>query len=116
MKFSFDIPDEEFEDFYGAFDFKNLVIKEAASQIIDRVYNDLDYDTREIVRDVIKKHKQEIVDKVIALTENKLSDSISRKKAIVEITPKASELSAIDKENEKYFMSLIDKAIAKRFK
>lgn len=116
MKFEFEISDYDFEDFYCTSSFKQLVIKEAASQIVDKIYNDLDYDTREIVKDIIKEHRQEIIDKTIALTEDKLSDSISRKKSIVEITPKASALAVINKENEQYFIELIDKAIAKKFK
>lgn len=116
MKFEFEISDYDFEDFYGTSNFKYLVVKEAASQIVNKIYNDLDYETREIIKDIIKEHRVDIISKTIALTEEKLSDAIAKKRTIVEITPKASELATINKENEKYFMELIDKAIAKRFK
>ena len=46
---------------------------------------------------------------------SEIADAVASKKAIKEITPKASEIAAIDNENVEYFMKLIDKAIAKRF-
>lgn len=115
MKFEFEISDYDFEDFYGSSDFKRLAINEAASQIINKVYDDLDYDVKEIVRNIIKENKQDIINKAISLTEDKLSESMAKKKEIILNTPKISELSKINKENEKYFMELIDKAIAKKF-
>lgn len=116
MKFEFEIFDEEFTDLWGSQDFKNVVIAHAVDELVQEIFNDLHFDTRSIIQQIIKENKAKITAQVIADVEAKVADSIARKKEIVEITPKASELSTINKENEKYFMELIDKAIAKRFK
>ena len=74
----------------------------------DRVYESIRNDAKEIV----KIHSNDIVDRVV----DKVSDEIMKKKSIVNEMPKKSEVTNISKEWEKYFMELIDKAIAKRFK
>ena len=115
MRFYFDIDDDRFEDELGI-DFQKTV-KECAVYSIaenvfsssagDSLYNECD----KAVRQMVKDHSQEIIDRVI----ERVADNISRKKSILEMTPKASQLAAIDKENIAYFEEMIDKAIAKRF-
>ena len=117
MQFTFEILDEEFEDLcYGVRDLKDLVVNRASEELVKRIDDSLRCDAREIGSQVIKNNTQEIIDKVISLVTDRVAASIVRKKEILEITPKASELAATDKANEKYFMDLIDRAIAKRFK
>jgi uncharacterized protein YihD (DUF1040 family) len=74
----------------------------------DRVYDTVRNDAKEIV----KAHSNDIVDKVV----DKVSDEIMKKKSIVNEMPKKSEIAGISKEWEDYFITLVDKAIAKRFK
>jgi hypothetical protein len=74
----------------------------------DRVYETIRNDAKEIV----KTHSNEIVDRVV----DRVADEIIKKKAIVNEMPKKSEIANISKEWQDYFMELIDKAIAKRFK
>ena len=74
----------------------------------DNVYGTIRNDAKEIV----KNHSKEIVDKVV----DRVSNEITKKKSIVNEMPKKSEVANINKEWENYFVELIDKAIAKRFK
>ena len=74
----------------------------------DKVYSTIIADAKEIV----KTNSKEIIDEVIA----RVSNEILKKKAIVNEMPKKSEITNINKEWENYFVELIDKAIAKRFK
>jgi dihydroneopterin aldolase len=79
----------------------------------DDYVNDIAYDAiRNDAKEIVKARSNDIVDKVV----NKVSDEIMRKKSIVNEMPKKSELANISKEWENYFIELIDKAIAKRFK
>ena len=64
------------------------------------------------VKEIIKANSNDIIDRVV----DRVADEIIKKKAIVNEMPKKSEVANINKEWEKYFMELIDKAIAKRFK
>lgn len=116
MIFTFEIPDEEFE-FYGEEDFKSEVKTRAVDSVVASI---LGTDTRNEVNDlfkiVIKEHKKEIIELIISEVVRRVVDKIEKQKEIVDITPKASEITQINKENEKYFMGLIDKAIARKFK
>ena len=76
--------------------------------INDKVYETIRNDAKQIVR----IHSNDIVDKVV----KRVSDEIMKKKSIVDEMPKKSEVANISKEWENYFIELIDKAIAKRFK
>jgi hypothetical protein len=79
----------------------------------DNYINDSVYDTvRNDAKEIVKAHSNDIVDKVV----NKVSDEIMKKKSIVNEMPKKSEIANISKEWQDYFIELIDKAIAKRFK
>lgn len=113
MKFYFELNDEDF-DLYCSSDFKQVVINNVTDQIVDKIVEEINFNIS--VSSILKDCKQEIIDKVIEKVSIKVSESIAKKKAIMEITPKVSELTKIDRENEKYFIDLIDKAIAKRFK
>lgn len=115
MRFYFDIDDEDFTQEDGL-DFKeyirSAVIHEIADRIIyDEIHEGYWAETRLAVKEILKQHTKEIVDNVI----EKVSDKIAAKKSIVSLTPKASELAAVDKDNVEYFEKMIDKAIAKRF-
>ena len=124
MKIEIEIPDLE-EIYYSYYegdeitgkDLKKIIANIAIEKFIDRIYddymNDRVYTTiREEAREIVKSHSNDIVNKVI----NHVSDEILRKKSIVNEMPKKSEIANISKEWQDYFMELIDKALAKRFK
>ena len=91
----------------------DIAIKQFVKELYDNYMNDNAYDTiRHDAKEIVKNHSKEIVDKVV----DKISNEIMRKKAIVNEMPKKSEVANISKEWENYFVELIDKAIAKRFK
>ena len=124
MKIKIEIPDLEeiyCSDYEGdeltGKDLKKIIADIAIEKFIYELYNsymnDSAYDgIRNDAREVIKTHSKEIIDRVI----DKVSDEILKKKSIVDEMPKKSEVANISKEWEKYFIELIDKAIAKRFK
>ena len=108
--------DYEYEEITGK-DLKRIIADIAISKFIDKMYdnymNDKVYETiRNDAKEIVKVHSNEIVDRVV----DEVSDEIIRKKAIVNEMPKKSEVANINKEWENYFVELIDKAIAKRFK
>jgi len=116
MRFYFDIEDYEFEDEYGV-DFNHAVMNGAVNSIAEKIYyaeSDTDrwYSAaQQQVNEIIKARQDEICEKVI----ERVAEKVAKKKAIVAITPKASEIAAADKDNVSYFEQMIDKAIAKRF-
>lgn len=124
MKIEIEIPDLEeiYCSCYEGYEvtgksLKRLLADVAIEKFINKMYddymNDSVYDTvRNDAKEIVKSHSNEIVDKVV----NKVSDEILRKKSIVNEMPKKSEIASISKEWENYFIELIDKAIAKRFK
>lgn len=67
---------------------------------------------RNDVKEIVKSHSNDIIDRVV----DRVSNEIIKKKSIVNEMPKKSEVANISKEWENYFVELIDKAIAKRFK
>lgn len=124
MKIEIEIPDleeiycsdYEYEEITGK-DLKRIIADIAISKFVDKMYdnymNDRVYETiRNDAKEIVKVHSNEIVDRVV----DEVSDEIIRKKAIVNEMPKKSEVANINKEWENYFVELIDKAIAKRFK
>lgn len=123
MKIEIEIPDLE-EIYYDydddeitGKDLKRIIIDVAIDRFVGELYNNYMngrvYDSiREDVKRMVKAHSKEIVDRVV----DNVSNEILRKKSIVDEMPKKSEVANISKEWEKYFMELIDKAIAKRFK
>lgn len=124
MKIELEIDD--FEEFYTSYyeeesitgrNFKNAIINIAVQKFVDQMYNnymcDRGYSSiKDDISKLVKEKSGEIIDKV---TEN-VTNEIIKKKAIVEKMPKKSEINSINKEWEQYFIELIDKAIAKRFK
>lgn len=124
MKIEIEIPDleeiycsyYEDEDITGK-DLKKIIIDVAIERFIGELYNNYmnhnAYDAiKKDAKEVVKTHSKEIVDKVV----DNVSEEILKKKSIVNEMPKKSEIANINKEWEKYFIELIDKAIAKRFK
>ena len=123
MKVEIEIPDLE-EIYYSCGeeditpkDFKKAIVEVAIEKFIDKMYdnyvNDKVYSTiKDDAKEIVKTHSKEIIDEVVA----RVSNEILKKKAIVNEVPKKSEITNINKEWENYFVELIDKAIAKRFK
>ena len=124
MKIEIEIPD--LEEVYCSYyeddtltgkDLKKIIADIAIDKFIEKMYyeymNDSVYSAvRNDAKEIVKAHSNEIVDRVV----NKVSDEIMKKKSIVNEMPKKSEIANISKEWENYFIELIDKAIAKRFK
>ena len=124
MKIEIEIPDLE-EVYYSYYedealtgkDLKKIIADIAIEKFVDKMYNDYMnnrvYESiRTDAKEIVKSHSNDIVSKVV----DKVSAEIMCKKAIVNEMPKKSEISNISKEWENYFIELIDKAIAKRFK
>ena len=116
MRFYFDIDDEEFEDECGI-DFKQTIMSEAVRNVALWIYQDgadlnrWNSEVKNKIDELFKTNKNEICEQVI----ERVAEKIAKRKSILELTPKASELAAADKENIAYFEQMIDKAIAKRF-
>lgn len=124
MRIEIEIPD--LEEVYCSYceddsltgkDLKKIIADIAIEKFIDKMYddyvNDKVYETiRNDAKEVVKSHSNDIINKVV----NKVSDEIMKKKSIVNEMPRKSEVANIDKEWQDYFIELIDKAIAKRFK
>ena len=124
MKIEIDIPD--LEEVYTSYyerdsltgkDIRRIIADVAIEKFIDKLYDD--YVNEEVydsikneVKEVVKNRSDEIVNNVIY----KVTDEVLKKKAIVNEMPKKSEIANINKEWQDYFIELIDKAIAKRFK
>lgn len=115
MRFYFDLDIEEFHDDNDP-DFKNRIHNEVIDVIAEQYLEDQRSEQwhKEInadVREIIRQHSKELCQLVV----EKVADKIEHKKAVLDITPKASDLAAMDRSNEQYFIELIDKAIARRF-
>lgn len=124
MKIELEIPD--FEELYSTYydgesvtgrDIKKAIAEVAIEKFIYKLYddyvNDKVYQTiKDDAKEIIKIHSSDIVNKVV----DRVSEEILKKKSIVNEMPKKSEITNISKEWENYFIELIDKAIAKRFK
>lgn len=124
MKIEIEIPD--LEEIYCSYyeddqitgrDLKKIIADIAIEKFIDKMYDDYMVDRvyttiKDDAKEIVKAHSNDIVDKVV----DKVSNEILRKKSIVNEMPKKSEIANISKEWQDYFIELIDKAIAKRFK
>ena len=124
MKIEIEIPD--LEEIYCSYydgdavtgkDLKKIIADIAIQKFIERMYDDYMNDTafesvKNDVKEIVKANSSDIVYKVV----NKVSDEIMKKKSIINEMPKKSEIASISKEWEDYFITLVDKAIAKRFK
>jgi hypothetical protein len=124
MKVEIEIPDLEViycsdydnEEITGK-DLKKIIADIAIEKFIDKMYDDYMEDKvyqsiKDDAKEIVKANSNEIVDRVVDM----VAGEIIKKKAIVNEMPKKSEVANISKEWENYFMELIDKAIAKRFK
>lgn len=123
MKFEFEINNEDLFEYDNwneeevPVDFKELlrknVVESVSNKMIDsELYDDWKNGINDEIKKILKENRDEIINRVV----NQVATLIAVKKELVAITPKASELARMDKENEQYFIGLIDKAIAKRFK
>ena len=115
MRFYFDIDAEELNDECSP-SFIELIKMRCADGLREEVWDSITRDgTYESLIDdmkrLIKDNQKEIIDAVI----EKVAEKIAIKKQLLEITPKASQLAAADKENIAYFEAMVDKAIARRF-
>lgn len=124
MKIEIEIPD--LEEIYCSYyeddqitgkDLKKIIANIAIEKFIYKMYddymNDRVYETvKNDAKEFIKTHSNDIINKVV----NRVSDEVIKKKSIVNEMPKKSEIANISKEWQDYFIELIDKAIAKRFK
>lgn len=124
MKVEIEIPD--LEEVYCSYyeddtltgkDIKKIIADIAIDRFIEKMYDEYMNDSvysavRNDAKEIVKAHSNDIVNKVV----NKVSDEILKKKSIVNEMPKKSEIANINKEWQDYFLELIDKAIAKRFK
>lgn len=116
MRFYFDIDDYEFQDVYGV-DFRQAVMNRAVNALAEQIYNteaDADSWHSEVhkrINEIIKSKQGEICEMVI----ERVAEKVAKKKAIVAITPKASEIAAADNDNIAYFEQMIDMAIARKF-
>ena len=124
MKIEIEIPD--LEEVYCSYyeddtltgkDLKKIIADMAIEKFINQMYDNYVNDSvyrsiKDEAKEFVKTHSNDIIDKVV----NKVSDEIIKKKSIVNEMPKKSEVASISKEWEDYFITLVDKAIAKRFK
>ena len=124
MKIEIEIPD--LEEIYCSYyeddqitgkDLKKIIANIAIEKFIDKMYddymNDRVYETvKNDAKEFIKTHSNDIINKVV----DRVSDEVIKKKSIVNEMPKKSEIANVNKEWQDYFIELIDKAIAKRFK
>ena len=116
MRFYFDIDDYEFQGECGV-DFRQAIHDGVVRTIADQVfYHETDTDrwyseVQKQVNDIVKSRQDEICEKVV----ERVAEKVAKKKAIVAITPKASEIAAADKDNIAYFEQMIDMAIARKF-
>lgn len=117
MRFYFEINEDQFNDEYGI-DFQNAILNGVCDTIAEQVWNTEANPDRwhsavhEKINEILKSKQTEIIEAVV----ERVAEKIARKKAIIELTPKASEIAAVDKDNVAYFEEMIDKAIAKRFR
>lgn len=124
MKIEIEIPDLEeiYCNYYEGESVNGKELKEkladiAIEKFIDKLYDNYMDDkvcdsVKNNVREVVKSRSDEIVNRVVYGVTNE----ILKKKSIVNEMPKKSEIANISKEWQDYFIELIDKAIAKRFK
>ena len=116
MRFYFDIEDYEFDDEYGI-DFKQAVINGAINAVAEQIFNDainpdgFHSEVKKQIDNIIKSNH----DKICEIVVERVADKIAKKRAIVELTPKAAEIAAVDKDNVAYFEEMIDRAIARKF-
>lgn len=116
MRFYFDIDETEFQDEYGV-NFQDAIFNGVCDVISSQVWSEVSNPDRwhtevnKKINEILKTKQNEIIESVV----DRVAEKVARKKAIIELTPKASEIAAVDKDNVTYFEEMIDRAIAKRF-
>ena len=117
LTFEVKICDDALADCWSGKDFLDLVKEGAVDTLCEQLVDGEVYEQAEaLIKETIKLHKQEIIDRVVKEVTEGVTKKIEKSKEVIANTPKASELISINRDNEKYFMELIDKAIAKKFK
>lgn len=119
MKIEIEIPDLEnywFGDDYEPTveEIRDKFIDDAIDHFAEKMYDEVE-STRvfsEKISRLIESNKETIIDRVT----DRVTEKILMTRAVKEQMPKKSEIAGINKEWEQYFLELIDKAIAKRFK
>lgn len=111
MRFYFDFDDDMLE-YCNAEDFIRNVQKQAIQTIADSVVNRID---RELIateaRQIIRGKTDQIINAVI----ERVSEKIIEKKELKALIPSVSELAQADRDVQRYFEQMIDKAIARKF-
>lgn len=113
MRFYFDIDDSEFEDDWG-FDFQSRVQKECVNTISKRIVQSVPLPSLSLdeARKIIQDHRDEIIEAIV----DRVASVILKNKQIKSMIPSAAELAQADREVQKYFEQMVDKAIARKFK
>lgn len=112
MKFQFEIDDNEYNDDYGP-SFRDEVKFEAANAVACQISQAIDTDVCKAEATKLAREKQnEIIDRVVEY----VGEKILAKKQVKELMPSSSELAKADREAQKYFEQMIDRAIARKFK
>ena len=116
MKFNVELDLDEYcisewfsEDNFVA-DLKSSVL----NAVIDKYVSGYHAEDRlnNIIKDTVNSHNGEIINAVI----DNVTKSINRRKTILALKPKSSELTPIEIENEEYVTALIKKVITSQFK
>lgn len=111
MRFYFDLDDDMME-YYNARDFQGEVQRAAVQAVADKVIKNIDRElTADEARIVIRGKTDQIINAIV----ERVSARIIEKKELKALIPSASELSKADREVQKYFEQMIDRAIARKF-
>lgn len=124
MKLTIELEDFEYLcDNYDEYDNPVFTKDDLAHSVLENIKDGVvcsinrDHGTRyEIINSCIEKILAEHKDEIISSVVKELTESVSKKKAIMDQTPKRKDFQNINKEWEEYFEGLIDKCIAKKFK
>ena len=95
---------------------REIITEQVIEYVANKVYHDfaIRYDCK--LEDEIKKLVKENKDDIIEKATDKVADKVFARKEIRNQMPKKKEIDDINKEWEKYFEELIDKAISRKFK
>ena len=95
---------------------REIITEQIIEYVANKVYCDfaIRYDCK--LEDEVKRLVKENKDDIIEKATDKVADKVLARKEIRDQMPKKKEINDINKEWEKYFEELIDKAIARKFK
>ena len=95
---------------------REIITEQIIEYVANKVYCDFtiryDYKLDDEIKRLVKENKDDIIEKAT----DKVADKVLARKEIRDQMPKKKEINDINKEWEKYFEELIDKAIARKFK